>query len=267
MSWAHFSFFGRLNELLLSPLKGKSTPYRLNGPVAIKHAVEVLGIPHTEVEYLLVNQISVGFDHLVQPGDIVFAYPAGFDGVMHQPAVKPLRPPLRYPPRFVLDNHLGQLTSYLRLLGFDSLYPNHFHDEELAALSCQEERVLLTRDRRLLMRKIVVYGFCLTTRDPRQQLIHVLNRYQLDPYIHPWHRCLRCNGKLRPVPKEDVYSRLEPKTKLYYQEFHLCQECDQIYWKGSHFQPLQQLVTDIIQRQRRARSTPTKPATKRVGSA
>ena len=157
-----------------------------------------------------------------------------------------LRPPLLRPVRFVLDAHLGVLASYLRLLGFDALYRNDYHDPELAAISAAEERVLLTRDRGLLKRKIVVYGYCLRTTDSQAQLLAVLARYQLHDAIHPWRRCLRCNGELEEVAKVDILERLEPKTKLYYDDFQRCVLCDQIYWRGSHFERMEQMVERIL---------------------
>lgn len=244
MPQASFRFFGNLNDFL--PLEQRQKPifYPLNGPVAVKHPVEALGVPHPEVEYLLANGNSVGFSYLVQPGDRISVYPPFRD--IDLESLHPLRPPLPSPPRFILDNHLGQLATYLRLLGFDTGYPNHLQDEELAQMSHEEERVLLTRDRRLLMRKIVVYGYWLRAKDPRQQLLEVMDRYKLKEHIRPWHRCLRCNGHLRPVPKEAILDRLEPKTKKYYHDFRMCQECQQIYWKGSHYEPLRQFVEDIL---------------------
>ena len=245
MPQASFRFFGNLNDFL--PLEQRQKPifYSLNGPVAVKHPVEALGVPHPEVEYLLANGSSVGFSYLVQPGDRISVYPSFRDNDLGFPF--PLRPPLPAPPHFILDNHLGQLATYLRLLGFDTQYPNHLQDEGLAQMSHEEKRVLLTRDRRLLMRKIVVYGYWLRAKDPRQQLLEVMDRYELKDHIRPWHRCLRCNGHLRPVPKEDILERLEPKTKKYYHEFRICQECQQIYWKGSHYEPLRQFVEDVSQ--------------------
>jgi uncharacterized protein with PIN domain len=156
-----------------------------------------------------------------------------------------LRPRLPRPVRFLLDVHLGQLATYLRLLGFDAVYDNDCEDAELADLAHESGRVLLTRDRRLLMRKQVTYGYCLHARDPQAQLRAVLRRYDLFDAINPWQRCLRCNGRLRPVAKEEILHRLEPKTKKYYEEFHICEACDQIYWKGSHYQALQEFLAEI----------------------
>jgi uncharacterized protein with PIN domain len=217
--------------------------------VVVKHAIEAQGIPHTEIDLILVNGESVGFYHQLTEGDFVTVFPA-FTSIDIS-TIQKLRPPLSFPPRFVIDNHLGQLTRNLRLLGFDCLYNNDFDDQELAAIAFENDRVLLTRDRRLLMRKQIIYGFCLLTRDPGQQLQDVLHRYQLRSHIRPWRRCLRCNGVLGPIDKEAVIDRLEPKTKKYYHHFHICQDCEQIYWKGSHYPLLNQLVNKISQENER----------------
>lgn len=238
-----FHFHGRVVSYLASGQQTNGLDYALNGPTAVKHAIEALGLPHTEVECIMANGRPVGFAYIIQDGDLLDVYPTIPPQV--QAAVR-LRPALPEPVRFVADNHLGRLVTYLRLLGFDVLHPKSLDDEQLAVVSADQERVLLSRDRRLLMRKIVVYGFCLQSRDPRRQLASVLDRFDLHDAIAPWQRCLRCNGRLRPVAKEEIIQRLEPLTKKYYHEFHICQHCRQIYWKGSHFAPLHALVSGVL---------------------
>jgi len=242
---AFFLFFAELNDFLPLTRREVWVPYALNGPVAAKHPIEALGIPHTEVGAILANGQAVDFNYRVQAGDNLEVYPAA--GEMEVDSQVPLRPALPNPPRFILDNHLGRLATYLRLFGFDALYPDESEDEKLAQVSGEEGRVLLTRDRRLLNRKVVVYGYWLRSKDPREQLLAVFQRYRLGAFIRPWRRCLRCNGRLRPVAKEDILERLEPKTKLYYHEFHMCRECRHIYWKGSHYEPLKLFVESIRQ--------------------
>lgn len=237
---AIFRFYGDLNDFLPDGRRQVNLAYPLNGPVAVKHPIEAMGVPHTEVDLILANSTPVNFSYLVQDGDRVSVYPA-FSRL--DPGPRPrLRPALPSPPDFVADVHLGRLVTYLRLLGFDTLYPDDHDDEILAEIAHQEGRVLLTRDVRLLMRSKVTYGYWLRTKVPRQQLLAVLNRFKLNEFIQPWRRCLRCNGQLLPIEKEKILDRLEPKTKQYYHEFHICQSCQQIYWKGSHYRPLRQFV-------------------------
>lgn len=247
MAEASLRFYAELNDFLPDPeQRQKTITYILNGPVAVKHVVEALGVPHTEIELILANGQPVDFSYLVGDADRISLYPPfrGLD-ISTMPA---LRPPLPTPPRFILDSHLGRLATYLRLLGFDTLYRNDYDDEELAELSFQQQRILLTRDRRLLMRKVVVHGYCLRTKESRQQLEAVLRRFDLWSAIQPWKRCLRCNGRLQPVAKEAIIDQLEPKTKLYYDDFHQCQSCQQIYWQGSHYQRLERFIAAIQER-------------------
>ncbi|RMG93369.1 MAG: twitching motility protein PilT [Chloroflexi bacterium] len=245
---ARFRFYAELNDFLPVYRRQVSFTYAFQEPVSVKHLIEALGVPHTEVEIILANGRSVDFSYLVQDKDEIAVYPP-FTRLDVSPLVV-LRPPPPNPPRFVLDNHLGRLARYLRLLGFDTVYLNHDADDaRLAQIAHDENRILLTRDRGLLKRSLVVHGYCLRSRDPRRQLTAVLRRYQLHAYIHPWQRCLRCNGRLQPVDKAAILDRLEPKTRLYYHEFQICTDCGQIYWKGSHFNRLEKLVTAVRQKQ------------------
>lgn len=244
MEQAHIRFHGELNDFLPEEQRSGAIAYSLEGTVSIKHVVEALGVPHTEIELLLVNRVPVTFAYLLRAGDQVDVYPESV-----RPGVRAafcLRPPLPRPVRFILDTHLGQLASYLRLLGFDSLYRNDYDDATLAQIASRENRVLLTRDRGVLKRKIVLYGYCLRQTEPQAQLLAVLRRYRLAGEIRPWRRCLRCNGLLAPVPKATILAELEPKTRRYYQEFQRCQACGQIYWQGSHYARLQHFIDRIL---------------------
>jgi uncharacterized protein with PIN domain len=244
MSEAFFRFYGDLNDFMPPDKRQVTLAYPFNPPVSVKHLIEAAGIPHTEVEIILANGESVDFSYLVQPDDRITVYPVFTQ--IDVTLLAQLRPPLSHPPRFILDNHLGRLARYLRLLGFDALYPdNHWDDEDLARMAQAEDRVMLTRDRGLLMRNVITHGYCLRTKNTLKQLTAVLHRFNLHDAIQPWQRCLRCNGNLEPVEKEKIQDRLEPKTKLYYHEFRICQDCEQIYWKGSHFEDLERLVTAV----------------------
>lgn len=244
MKLAHFRFYAELNDFVPLEKQQRTVIYPFDGTVSVKHMIEAAGIPHTEVELILANGQSVGFDYLVQDGDRISVYPA-FATIDVSPVAQ-LRPPLAAPHRFILDNHLGRLARYLRLLGFDALYFNDAADDpELAQIAHDEGRILLTRDRGLLKRSLVTYGYCLRTKDSKAQLTAVLHRYQLHDQINPWTRCLRCNGRLQPVAKKTILHRLEPKTKLYFNDFQICADCEQIYWRGSHFGKLEALITAV----------------------
>ncbi|MEM4724977.1 MAG: Mut7-C RNAse domain-containing protein, partial [Candidatus Hadarchaeum sp.] len=168
-----------------------------------------------------------------------------FDGIASPGKVR-LRDPLVGRPSFVLDTHLGRLASYLRMLGFDTLYRNDYSDDELARISHDEKRILLTRDVGLLKRSVVTYGYFVRNTDPRKHLVEVMERFKLGKLVQPFRYCLKCNGLLIPVQKESVLDRLLPDTARYYDEFHLCQGCGQVYWKGSHYRRMQDFIAQVL---------------------
>ncbi|MFQ5436902.1 MAG: Mut7-C RNAse domain-containing protein [Anaerolineae bacterium] len=244
-SYATFRFYADLNDFLPPSRRQRPFPHpTYHGDQSVKHLIEAIGPPHTEVGLILVNGRAISFNYLVQAGDRISVYPP-FATIDVSPLCQ-LRPSLPRPARFILDNHLGRLARTLRLLGFDALYLNDQADDaELAAIAAAEERILLTRDRGLLKRGNVAWGYCLRTRDSREQVTAVLHRFQLHDEIAPWRRCLRCNGLLQPVAKADVLHLLEPKTKLYFEEFRQCQSCGQVYWQGSHVERLRPFVESV----------------------
>ncbi len=242
---ATFRFYARLGDFLPYARRGVAFPHDFEARTTIKDMVESLGVPHTEVDLILVNGQSVGFEAIVQDGDRVSVYPAftalDISGLTR---VRPA-PPDAY--RFVLDVHLGKLATYLRLLGFDSLFPEDYDDANLARIAEEEGRIMLTRDRGLLKRSVVTYGYHPRSTDPRQQLIEVLRRYDLFDRIRPFHRCLRCNGLLVDVDKAAVADRLSPRTRDHYDAFRQCRSCGQVYWQGSHYERLRAFIADARQ--------------------
>lgn len=225
---ATFTFIAELNDFLPHFRKNTSFSLEFSPHQSLKHLIESLGVPHTDFGRVLVNDHHTEASHRLREGDLVTVYPADY--------------PLENEACFVLDNHLGQLATYLRMLGFDSLYRNDYQDDELAEVACEEGRALLTRDRRLLMRKAIRLGYCIHQTDPRQQAVEVLKRFKLQGQVRPFQRCLRCNSPLQVVSKQEVFDRLEPLTKMYYDEFRICPSCSQVYWKGSHYQHMLEMI-------------------------
>jgi uncharacterized protein with PIN domain len=236
-------FYGDLNDFLPRWWRSGEFAYAYNGPQSVKHLIEAAGVPHPEVALILADGRPVGFDHQPADGSRIDVYPE--DSGVTVSGAPALRPPLAEPIAFLTDNHLGRLTRSLRLLGFDTIYGGAAADDLLAERAHDENRVLLTRDRGLLKRGLVVFGYCLRSTDSREQLLAVLSHYRLFNRLEPWRRCLRCNGLLRTVEKAAVLHLLEPKTKLYYDTFRQCQACGQVYWEGSHVGELGQLVAEV----------------------
>ncbi len=237
-----FRFFGALNDFLPLHRRERWFEYAFTGPQSVKHLIEALHVPHPEVGGIRVNAQGVTFDYLPRHGDRIAVYPIGaVDGC------PPLRPLLERPPRFLADNHLGRLTAYLRLLGFDTHYDPHLDDADLAAQAGAQQRVLLTRDRRLLFRSAVTYGYWVRAQHPEAQIREVVIRFNLKVLVRPFSRCLRCNGELHRVSKQAVLDRLEPKTRRYFNEFSQCDRCGQVYWAGSHFARLEHIIARAME--------------------
>jgi uncharacterized protein with PIN domain len=233
MSTAYFSLLGRLQDFLKREQRGKRISVEFRGRQSIKHLVESLGVPHPEVGRIQVNGQEATLSTITQGTDQVQVFPI--------PNGCPIEP------RFLLDGHLGRLAAYLRMLGFDCLYENDYDDDQLAEIAQRESRILLSRDRRLLMRTAIMYGYCLRSLDPLEQIDEVIERFDLISRLVPFHRCLRCNHPLEPVAKAVVLDRLEPLTKLYFDDFQICPSCGQIYWKGSHYEKMQRLIEQITE--------------------
>jgi uncharacterized protein with PIN domain len=245
MAVSHIRFYAELNDLLPPMLRGKSFLHSFEGRLSIKDMIESLGIPHTEVDLILVEGASVDFSYLVQEGDHISVYPV-FESFDLSPVLRVRPRPLRQV-RFVLDVHLGKLARYLRLMGFDSLYRNDFSDDELALVSSAESRILLTRDRGLLKRNIVTHGYCVRDNQPKRQLLEVLRRFDLFKSIRPFERCVHCNGPLEGIAKERIQDRLLPATRQHFEEFRICPVCHQIYWQGSHHQRMEQFIQCVAE--------------------
>lgn len=243
MATATFRFYEELNDFLPAERRKIRFAHDFDRSASVKDMIESLGVPHTEVDLILVNGASTDFSHRVSHADDISVYPL-FESLDIQP-LQHLRPePLRTP-RFVVDSNLGRLARYLRLLGFDSDYDNGFSDRQVAQISHDQHRIALTRDRRLLHRKIITHGYFVRSVDPGQQLKEVVRRMDLSRLIRPFTRCSRCNGLVQPVNKADIETRLQPKTRRYYQEFHQCRGCQQIYWRGSHYAGVLRLVASL----------------------
>jgi hypothetical protein len=168
MALANFRFYEELNESLPPRRRKCAFACVCASGATVKHAIEALGVPHTEVELILANGESVDFSYVVQQGDRISVYPV-FESLDVTPVLKIRAEPLRRT-RFIADAQLGRLAKYLRMLGFDTLYENGYKDAQVARLSADEQRIVPTRDRALLMHKLINHGCYVPGTRPRQQL-------------------------------------------------------------------------------------------------
>jgi uncharacterized protein with PIN domain len=238
-----FRIYEELNDFLPREKVKQPFTYLRCANQTVKDAIEALGIPHVEVDLILVNGQSVDFSYRLQDDDYISVYPV-FETLDISPLTH-LRPkPLRQP-MFILDLHLGKLVKYLRMLGFDTIYRNEYTDPEIIRIAQAENRILLTRDLGLLKVKTVTHGYWIRSQQPVEQLKEVIQHFDLYGLIDPFNRCIKCNGMLEEVAKESVLNQLQPLTVRYYNEFYRCRNCGSVFWDGSHFEQMQNFVREL----------------------
>lgn len=239
---ATFTFYGSLNYFPALSGSESEVEFKFTGTPAIKDAIEAMGVPHPEVDVILINNLPVAFYYPLKNKDKVEVYPAAAG--IQWPENFSLMAKHPAPARFVLDVHLGRLARALRMLGFDTLYENDYSDKAIAQLAEAEERVVLTRDVGLLKQKTIQWGYWLRSQHLEEQLAEVINHFKLKTKLSPFTRCIACNGNIAEVPKADVVAQLPPKTKLYFNEIYQCDRCKRVYWKGSHYERMQRFIED-----------------------
>ena len=244
MHFAWFRFYEELNDFLPAGKKKTSFSYSFTGNPSVKDAIEALGVPHVEVDMIIVNGKPVDFSYKLRTEDKVSVYPV-FESLDISTVSSLREKPLR-DPAFILDVHLGRLAKHLRLCGLDTLYFKHLTDPEIIKVSLKDRRIILTRDKGLLKNKKVTHGYWIRSIKPEAQLKEVLLRFDLKKNLHPFARCLECNGILTDVAKEEIVNNLLPKTREYYTEFKQCPVCGHIYWEGSHFGRMKSYVDRLI---------------------
>jgi len=245
MSIAQVRFYEELNDFLPKEKKKTSFTCTFSGNPSVKDLIESLGIPHVEVDLILVNGNPVTFTYKVHNEDNISVYPVfeslDITGVTHL-RQKPLRDI-----KFILDEHLGKLARYIRLCGFDTLISKEFTDNEIVRISVSEKRIILTRDKQLLKNRLVTHGCWIRSVHTDEQIIEVFRRFDLKNMIIPFSRCLECNSLLIDVSKDEIQDRLLPGTRKYYENFKKCPGCDRIYWEGSHFERMKKMLGKLIE--------------------
>ena len=237
---ALFRFYEELNDFLPESRRKRDFAIEVDRSRSVKDAIESAGVPHTEVDLILVDGRSVDFGHLLRGGERVSVYPM-FERLDIAPVLR-LRPmPLR-DPRFVADTHLGKLARHLRMAGFDTLWGNDWDDDRIVACSLAQRRTILTRDKGMLRRAEVERGYFVRAIHADVQLAEVLRALQLEGRLQPFSRCRECNTPLEDVALEAVLERVPPKVRALYQRFRRCPGCERIYWEGTHFARMKTLV-------------------------
>ena len=241
-------FYGPLNDFLAPERRGVELVHTVNGSCSVKDLIESLGPPHPEVEVVLVDGEAVDFSHRVEHGQRIAVYPA-FSSIDVTPLVR-VGPPALSELRFLLDVGLGRLSGLLRMLGFDTLWRNDWADDELARVSRDEQRLLLTRDIGVLKRSEVVHGYFPRETDPSQQLVEVVRRFQLTRHMRPFTRCIACNASLTGASPEEVVGRVPERVQATFTRFQQCPDCKRVFWAGSHHERMQVIIDKLRELER-----------------
>ncbi len=152
-------------------------------------------------------------------------------------------------PRFVADNNVGRLARWLRVLGYDTLLFDDRDDNEIISLALGGGRVVLTRDRGMLMRRVVTSGrlkaVLLESENPAEQLKTIVGRLHLTG-DDAFSLCVECNRPLVPVNKEDVYDDVPPHVYETQRSYMKCPSCRRVYWRGSHWEYMNGRLQSIL---------------------
>lgn len=249
MVTATFRFHQELNDFLLPRRRGRALSVPCARHATTKHMIEALGVPHTEVGLITVQGQVAGFDQLLQDGDHVAVYP--HSGLPDATPASRLRAWQGEEQRLIADAHLGGLARLLRMAGFDTLYRNDLRDREIADIALREHRIVLTRDRDLLMLRDLTHGCYVHALKPDQQFVEIMARLALASTAHPFSRCLECNAPLQTIAKCQVLARLPPAVQTSHEHFTHCTLCGRVYWQGSHWQRMRQLLAAAIRQAHR----------------
>ena len=232
-TFAEFRFYEELNDFLPEERRKRAFPIEIDRARSVKDAIESVGVPHPEVDLIVVDGISVDFAHVLRGGERVAVYPM-FERIDITPVLRLRAMPLR-DPRFVADGHLGKLARHLRMAGFDTLWSNEWDDDRIIHVAATEKRTILTRDKGMLRRSEVERGYFVRATASEAQLAEVIRALQLETLIAPFTRCRECNAPLEDVSREVVLDQLPPMVRELYERFKRCPGCGRVYWEGTHF--------------------------------
>jgi uncharacterized protein with PIN domain len=236
---ATFRFYEELNDFLPEARRKVEFAIAIDRARSVKDAIESAGVPHTEVDLILVDGRSVDFAHVLRGGERVSVYPM-FERLDITPLVRPLRDP-----RFVADGHLGKLARHLRMAGFDTLCSPDWDDDEIVRLAGVQRRTILTRDKAMLRRREVERGYFVRAVESEIQLAEVVRALQLERVLAPFTRCRECNAPLEDASPEEVAARVPPRIAALYSRYRRCPGCERVYWEGTHFERMRRIVESL----------------------
>jgi len=244
MLMATFRFYEELNDFLPPSRRKNDFTIRFKGRESVKDLIEALGIPHTEVDLILINGTSVGFNTIVKDRDRISVYPV-FESLDIKGVTHLRKLPLRTV-RFIADNNIMDVVKYMRALGFDVVVNPAFTPREIIDFSKKENRTILTKSRHLLKFKDVTHGIFIRQGNLKDQIRHILTLLNLFDSVKPFSRCLVCNTILSDAPEERIETQVPPKVKRRCETYVYCVQCQKIYWQGTHHEKIKAVLADIL---------------------
>ncbi len=176
-SKAVFRFYEELNDYLPEEKKKVFFAYNFKGNPSVKDVIESIGIPHAEIDLILVNSKSVEFSYSLKDGDIVSIYPV-FETLDISNVTHLRKKPIRKP-KFILNSHLEKLTGYLQKIGLDTFYRECYKNNEIIKIAVREGRIILTQNPEILKNREVTHGYCIRSISPEKQLNEVIDYFDL----------------------------------------------------------------------------------------
>ena len=244
MPKAIFRFYEELNDLLPKHRQKTDSEVEFEGKRSVKDMIEALGVPHTEVDLILVNSESVNFSYIIKDADRISVYPVLES--LNIENVTRLRPsPLRKT-RFVADINLGDIVKYMRALGLDVFFDPSLSPLEIIAISKNKNRIILTKSKNLLKYKDVSHGILIRPESTTKQIACIIEYLDIKDRIKSFTRCLLCNSPLENISKKEIEDRIPPRTKEFCDGYVYCRKCDKIYWKGTHYIKMKNMIHEIL---------------------
>jgi len=150
--------------------------------------------------------------------------------------------------KFICDFMLGKLAKYLRMCGYDTKFIKNISDEKLLTLALKENRILLTRDNALLLRKLIkdksLIAILVKEDNIKKQLLQLKNQLNLSIDINLL-RCINCNGILKEIKKEEIKSLVPEYVYNTQEKFLFCPRCKKVYWNGTHIKKMRDFFKEI----------------------
>jgi hypothetical protein len=153
--------------------------------------------------------------------------------------------------KFIVDNNVGKLAKWLRIIGYDTLLFKEKNDDKMIEIALNEDRVVLTKNSQIMIRRLVTSGklkaLHIKCDEPKAQLRQTVKMLNLDFHSNPFSLCLKCNHKLVPRNKEEMQELVPARVFQIQNQYMECPSCHRIYWHGTHWQAMVRELESIAE--------------------